>query len=106
MGLMPYGFFTIEQWKRPSRNAAAQWCLVEHLNARAKLSDALERLEQRNKPGFYRVVQMQRMVWAEKTEGKVKFRRWHAGTPEDLARTAATFERTGGRSAAIPRPSK
>jgi hypothetical protein len=100
---MPYGFFTIEQWKRPSRGAKPAWVPIAHLDARNKLSDAFQLLEQRNKPGFFRVVQTQRVIWAEMTSGKLHLRKWHSGSPDSLARGAKAFDRDGGRYPVAPR---
>jgi hypothetical protein len=54
-------------------------------------------LERRGKPGYFRIVQTQRMIWAEKIGGKLKLRKWHAGNPEALSRGAAAFDRDGGK---------
>jgi hypothetical protein len=92
---MPHGFFTIEQWKRPTPESDLQWVLVCHLSECKTLSDAIKRLEQFDQAGFYRVLQTQRMIWAEKTNGKLRLRKWHAGSPETLARSAEAFDRDG-----------
>jgi hypothetical protein len=86
---MAHGFFTIEQWRNK------KWLTVCHLSGCPKLTDALRELERRNKPGFFRVVQMQRMVWAGKKDGKLRLRKWHANNPETLSRTAEAFDRDG-----------
>jgi hypothetical protein len=86
---MPFGFFTIERWHSKKQ----QWVPVCHLNADGSITKALEELERRGRPGFFRVVQMQRMVKAEKKDGKLRLRKWHAGTPQTLARAAAGFDR-------------
>lgn len=92
MGSMPSGFFTIEQWRNK------RWVEVCHLSGRQKLTDALTEIENRAKPGFFRVVQTLRMVWAEKQDGKLKLGKRHAMAPETLARTAAAFDRDKGKS--------
>jgi len=74
---MPHGFFTIEQWRNK------KWVTVCHLNG--------------DKPWFFRVVQTQRMVWAEKADGKLRLRKWHANNPETLSRSAKAFDRDRGR---------
>ena len=61
------------------------------------MTDAMQYLESLGKPGFYRVVQTRRMVWAEMESGKLRLRRWHASSPEGLARTADAFQRDGGK---------
>ena len=94
---MAYGFFTIEQWKPPKRGAKSEWVPVQHLDAHHTLSDALRAIEDRDRAGFYRVIQMQRQVWAEKEDGKLRLRKWHASSPEELARAAEAFERDQGR---------
>jgi hypothetical protein len=94
---MPHGFFTIEQLKSAGPRGNATWVTVAHVDARHSLSDALAEIERRGKAGFYRVVQMQRVVWAEKVDGELKLRKWHAGSPASLARGARTFVRDKGR---------
>jgi hypothetical protein len=56
------------------------------------------------KPGFYRVVQMQRMIWAEESEGKLRLKKWHAGSPESLERTAAAYTGDRGKYPVTARP--
>ncbi|HWB32122.1 MAG TPA: hypothetical protein VG714_03015 [Acidobacteriaceae bacterium] len=85
---MPQGFFTIEQWKRPAPRAEAQWIPVEQLRAGLTLSDAMRRVEQMGKAGFFRVQKVQRMIWAENVDGKVKLRKWQASRPETAERKA------------------
>jgi len=89
--LMPYGFFTIEQWRKK------RWQTVCHVTGYKKLTDAIRELERRNKAGFFRVTQMQRMIWAEKIDGKLRLRKWHASSPESLSRTAAAFDHDKGK---------
>ncbi len=93
---MPHGFFTIEQWKRPTRGAPPEWVAVDHLAGDQSLTSAIKQLEAQGNPGLFRVVQTQRMIWAEKDGDQLRLRAWHAMTPEDLARTAEAFERDGG----------
>ena len=94
---MPHGFFTIEQWKPKKRGGASEWVAVVHLNADRSLSDAMKEIERRDEAGFFRIVQTQRQVWAEKVDGKLRIRKWHAGSPEALARTGDAFVRDKGR---------
>ena len=88
---MAHGFFTIEQWRNK------QWETVCHLNGDQSVTDVLRELERRDKPGFFRVVQTQRMIWAEKIDGKMRLRKWHANKPETLLRSAEAFDRDRGR---------
>jgi hypothetical protein len=88
---MAHGFFTIEEWRNK------KWVAVCHLNAGQSAADALRELERRDKPGYFRVVQTQRMIWAEKIDGKLKLRKWHAGSPETLSRGAKAFDRDKGK---------
>ena len=103
---MPHGFFTIEQWKPPKRGAAAKWVAVAHVNADQSLGDALKEIERRNHPGFFRVIQTQRQIWAQNVNGKLKLRKWHANSPEALAGTAKAFVRDKGRWPAKSRYAK
>jgi hypothetical protein len=66
---------------RVLRRGASEWAAEVHLNADRSLSDALREIERRDQAGFFRVVQAQRQVWAEKLNGKLRLRKWHAGSP-------------------------
>jgi hypothetical protein len=88
---MAHGFFTIEQWRNK------KWVAVCHLDASRTITDALKELERHDKPGFFRVIQTQRMIWAEKTGGKLRLRKWHAGHPDTLMRSAKAFDRDKGK---------
>jgi hypothetical protein len=69
VGATPYGFFTVEQWKRPNARTKPQWIAIKHLDARNTLSSAIEMIATNGKPGFFRVLQTQRMIQAEKIDG-------------------------------------
>src|SRR5438046_10437928 len=88
---MPHGFFTVEQWKRP------HWIPILHLDSYQSLTKAMAALEKRGEPGLFRVVQMQRCVWAEMEKGKLRLHGSHASSPENLAQIVEIFEREGGR---------
>ena len=94
---MPHGFFTIEQWKIPEDGASAQWMPILHLDSCQALSKAVEALQRRGEPGLFRVVQMQRCIWAEMEGGKLRLHGSHASSPENLAQMVAVYEREGGR---------
>src|SRR5438105_1896182 len=93
---MPHGFFSIEQWTPKKRGGASEWVAVVPLNADRSLSDAMNEIERRDEAGFFRIVQSQRQVWAEKVGGKLRLRKWHADSPEALARTGDAFVRDKG----------
>ena len=94
---MPHGFFTVEQWKRPHDGAATHWIPILHLDSYQSLTKAMAALEKRGEPGLFRVVQMQRCVWAEMEEGKLRLHGSHASSPENLAQIVEIFERESGR---------
>ena len=94
---MPHGFFTIEQWKPPRRGRTAQWVGVAHVDASGSLTAALAEIERRNRAGLFRVIQTQRQVWAERVNGKLTLRKWHASSPRALERTMSAFARDKGR---------
>ena len=94
---MPHGFFTVEQWKRPQDGAATHWMPILHLDSYQSLTKAMAALEKRGEPGLFRVVQMQRCVWAEIEGGKLRLHGSHASSPESLAQIVEIFEREGGR---------
>jgi hypothetical protein len=94
---MAHGFFTIEQWKRQQDGARQQWIPILHLDSSQSLTKAITALESRGKPGLFRIVQMQRCIWAEKKNGKVRLHGSHASSPKSLAEIVAIFEREGGR---------
>jgi hypothetical protein len=90
---MPLGFFTIEQWRQPKRGPG-KWVAVCHVTGyHHRLSDAFTQLESLGKPGFYRIVQTQRMVLAEKKHGKLVLKKWHTSNPDNLNATAAAYTR-------------
>ena len=88
---MPCGFFTIEQWRNK------KWQTVCHLDAAQSLAAAVDELKRRNQSGFFRIVQTQRMIWAEKDGGKLHWRKWHASNPKALSRNAKAFDRGRGK---------
>jgi hypothetical protein len=92
---MPHGFFTVEQWS--ASGPKPHWKPILHLDAHQSLNKAIDALEQRGKPGLYRVVQTQRCVWAEVEDGKLKLHRSHVSSPENLARLVKIFRRQRGR---------
>jgi|SRR6185295_19174720 len=94
---MPHGFYTVEQWKRAPDGAAKQWIPILHLDAYQSLTKALVALEKRGEPGLFRVVQMQRCVWAELEGGKLRLHGSHASSTDGLAELTEIYEREGGR---------
>jgi hypothetical protein len=89
---MPQGYYTIEQWRRP------RWVGVAVLPFGLSLTAAERELERLGKPGLYRLVQTQRIVWCER-EGvgtRLRLRKSHAGSPAGLGRIEQMFDRTGG----------
>jgi hypothetical protein len=56
----------------------------------------MEALEKRGELGLFRVVQMQRCVWAEVENGKLRLHGSHAASAENLAKIVGIFEREGG----------
>ncbi len=92
---MPHGFFTTEQWVSQGRKAG--WKPILHLDASQSLSQAIEALEDFGKPGFFRVTQTQRCVWAEMENGKVKLHGSHVSSPESLAEMTKIFKKEKGR---------
>ena len=89
---MAQGYYTIEQWSK-----GAGWVAVCALPFGASQSDAETAIEKRGKGGFYRLVQMQRVIWAQREGGKMRLRKSHASSPEKLAETCAMFDRCKGR---------
>jgi hypothetical protein len=97
---MAHGFFTIEQWmteQGTSGGAKPQWIAILHLDSYQSLTKAMAALEKRGKPGLYRIVQMQRCVWAEMEGGKLRLHGSHSSSPENLAEIVEIYEREGGR---------
>lgn len=103
---MPYGFFTVEKWKAADRRGAARWVPIKHFDACNTLTSAMEWIEAEGKPGFFRVVQTQRAIWAERTGGKLRLRKWHAGSPGSLESGATAYERDRGKWPLAPRSRK
>jgi|SRR5271170_2078122 len=94
---MPQGYYTIEQWKSAKKNSRPRWVPILHLPFGTSLTFAEQAIERLGKPGFYRLTQMQRVVWAEKNEAKLRLRKSHASSPESLDRMRKMFDRNGGR---------
>src|SRR6476619_7265643 len=94
---MPHGYFTVEQWKRPQDGATPQWTPILHLDSCRLLTKAVEALEKHGEPGLFRILQVQRCVWAEREGGKLRLHGSHASSPENLAQIVEIFEREGGR---------
>jgi len=94
---MPHGYFTVEQWAASSNGSAPRWVPIFHLDSYQSLTKAIRQLERRGEPGLFRVSQMQRCIWAQMEEGKLRLHGSHASSPENLARMVEIFEREGGR---------
>jgi hypothetical protein len=93
---MPQGYYTIEQWTRTKRGRPPEWVAVLHLPFGESLTAAERAIQELGKPGFYRVVQTQRVIWAELEGSGIRLRKSHAGSPESLDSMRQIFERTGG----------
>ena|SRR2546421_2328031 len=94
---MAHGFFTIEQWTTSQAGSKSQWLPVLHLDSYQSLTNAIALLQKRGKPGLFRVLQMQRCIWAEIEGGKLRLHGSHSSSPENLAQFVALYEREGGR---------
>ena len=93
---MPHGYFTVEQLKRPAGGAARAWVPILHLDSYQSLTKAMAALEKRGEPGLFRVFQMQRCIWAEMEDGKLRLHGSHHSSPENLEQVVKIFEREGG----------
>lgn len=82
---------------RPAQDGPEAWIAVLQLPFGATLTAAEEALEKLGEPGFYRVVQMQRVIWAETEAGRLKLRKSHASSADSLKKMQEMFERCGGR---------
>jgi hypothetical protein len=94
---MPHGYFTVEQWASPASGANSQWIPILHLDSHQSLTKAIEALERRGEPGLFRIIQMQRCVWAEMEGGKLRLHGSHASSPENLMQIVEIYESEGGR---------
>ena|ERR1051326_4019803 len=94
---MPHGYFTVEQWKRPRGGITPRWIPILHLDSCRLLTQAVEAIENRGKPGLFRISQMQRCIWAEMEGGKLRLHGSHASSPKNFAQIVEIFEREGGR---------
>jgi hypothetical protein len=88
---MPQGYYTIEEWKRPA------WVVAQVLPFGMSLTAAEQALQRLGKPGFYRLVHTQRVIWAEPDGPGLRLRKSHASSPQNLAKMQEMFDRTGGR---------
>jgi hypothetical protein len=93
---MPQGYYTVEQWTRAKRGGRLEWVAVLHLRLGESLTAAEKAIERLWKPGFYRVVQTQRVIWAELEGSGLRLRKSHAGSPESLDSMRQVYDRTGG----------
>jgi hypothetical protein len=93
---MPHGYYTVEQWKARGQNPPA-WIPVLQLDAHQSLTKATQALEKRGQAGLFRIVQMQRCVWAEMEDGQLRLHGSHASSPENLAEIVGIYEQEGGR---------
>jgi hypothetical protein len=88
---MPQGYFTIEQWK------TRKWVAVAVLPFGLSLTAAEQALARLGKPGLFRLVQTQRIVWCERDKGGVRLRKSHASSPKGLEQIQKMFDRSAGR---------
>jgi len=88
---MPQGYYTIEQWKRPN------WVAVTALPFGLSLTAAEQALARLGKPGFYRLVHTQRVIWCEQEGARLRLRKSHASSPVSLEQMQKMFDRTKGR---------
>src|SRR5690349_3740559 len=88
---MPQGYYVIEQWKRPA------WVVAAVLPFGLSLTEAERELQRRGKPGFYRLVHVQRIVWCERAGDGVRLRKSHAGSPKNLEEMQEMYDRNGGK---------
>jgi hypothetical protein len=94
---MPQGYYTIEQWTQPGDGTPPAWIAILHLPLGSSLTAAESALETLGKPGFYRIVQIQRVLWAEEEGDQLRLRKSHAASPESLDRMREMYERCEGR---------
>jgi hypothetical protein len=91
---VPQGYYTIEQWTGNDSTNHPIWSAVAHLPFGLTQTQAEAALEKLGQPGFYRLVQTQRVIWAEKTGAKLHLRKSHAGSPSSLEEQRKIFERS------------
>ena len=94
---MPQGYYTIEQWTRAKKGSPGAWVEILHLPFGRSLTDAETAVKKLGTPGLYRVVQMQRVVWAEQEGDELRMRKSHAASPDGLDEIRQLFERSKGR---------
>jgi hypothetical protein len=94
---MPQGYYTIEQWTGKDGERQPIWTAVAYLPFGRTQTQAEAALEKLGKHGFYRLVQTQRVIWAEKIGAKLHLRKSHAGSPASLEEQRKIFERFDGK---------
>jgi hypothetical protein len=94
---MPQGYYTIEKWTGNGRDGKPKWGVVMDLPFGITQTAAEKVLEQSGKPGFFRLVQTQRVIWAEKQPAGLKLRKSHASSPQSLEGMRKMFERCKGK---------
>src|SRR5947208_1247593 len=65
-------------------DASAQWTPVLHLDSHQSLTKVTQALAKRGEAGLFRIVQMQRCVWAEMEKGQLRLHGSHALSPDNL----------------------
>jgi len=94
---MPQGYYTIEQWMQPKKGAPFQWSEIMHLPFGASLTEAEDALKGLGNSGLFRLLQMQRIIWAEHEGESLRLRKSHASSPQNLNTVCQMFARSGGR---------
>jgi hypothetical protein len=94
---MPQGYYTIEQWTRGKKGSAGAWVEILHLPFGRSLTEAETAVKNLGMAGLYRIVQMQRVIWAEPDGDELRMRKSHAGSPANLDEVRQMFERSKGR---------
>jgi len=89
---MPQGYYTIEQWF----SADGTWRPVATLPFGLSLTAAEKEVEKLHQPGLYRLVQMQRVMWAENDGPSLRLRKSHASSPKSLSSIVEMYDRCAG----------
>src|SRR6476660_8208865 len=94
---MPQGYYTVEQWMRPKKGAELQWMEVLQLPFGTSLTEAENALKRLGKPGLFRLLQMQRVIWAEQDGKSLRMRKSHASSPQNLDTIRQMFDHSSVR---------
>lgn len=87
----------IEGYLLSDGDGEPRWKPIVHLDSDQTATKAIAALRLRGEAGLFRIVQVQRIVWAEREGDGLRLHGSHTSSPENLAELVRLFEEEGGR---------